>query len=109
MKGFAQRTPELVAALRSLIRAARAERGFLNGHIWVDFDDSNAIRYEERWESQRDLENQLQSSRFTQLLTLMESAMERPSLEFHFLYETRGLEYVASVREHDRNEFSSAE
>ena len=101
MKTSAARTTELIQALRSLMRPARAEKGFLSSQISLDVDDANAIRYEEQWETQEDLEHQFRSPRYTRLLALMESATERPSLEFHFVSETRGLEYVASVRGQD--------
>ncbi len=80
------------------MRPARAEKGFLNCQVSLDVDDVNALRYEERWESGEDLENQVRSPRYAKLLALMESASEAPSLEFHFVSETRGLEYVAALR-----------
>jgi quinol monooxygenase YgiN len=67
----------------------------------LDVDDANAIHYEERWRSPQDIETQVRSPRYTHLLALMESASEQPSLEFHFVSETRGLEYVASARNQD--------
>ena len=98
MKSSAGRTAELIQALRALMRPARAEKGFLDCQISLEIDDANAIRYEERWESTKDLDNQIRSPRYTQLLALMESASERPTLEFHFVSSTRGLGYVAAVR-----------
>ena len=88
----------MVQALRVVMRAARAEKGFMAG--WLDFepDEANSVHYEERWQTREDFEDQLRSSRFTRLLAVMESASEQPSLEFHFVSETRGLEYVAAVR-----------
>jgi quinol monooxygenase YgiN len=85
--------------LRLLIRRARAEKGFLSSQITLDVDDPTAIQYEERWKSGPDLENQIRSAGYTQLLALMESASERPLLEIHFVSETRSLEYIAAVRE----------
>ena len=98
MKSSAHGAAELVQALRSLMRPARAEKGFLAGQLYLDADDANAVRYEERWQTREDLDDQVRSSRYTRLLTLMESAAEQPSLEFHFVSETHGLEYVAAVR-----------
>ena len=89
---------ELVQALRAVMRSARAEKGFIACHIYQEAGDANSICYEEHWEARKDLEEQVRSSRYTRLLTLMESAVEQPSLEFHFVSETRGLEYVAEVR-----------
>lgn len=98
MKSPAQRTAELVQALRLISRAARAEKGLLACRILLDADETNTVDYEERWQTQEDFDEQLRSSRYTRLLALMESAAERPSLEFHFISDTRGLEYVGEVR-----------
>ena len=38
---------------------------------------------------------------FTRLLELLESAPEAPSLQFDFVTETRGLDYVEEVRNAD--------
>ncbi len=92
------RAAELVQGLRALMRAARAEKGLLDCHLYFDADDANTVRYEEWWQSREDFEEQVCSTHYTRLLALMESALERPSLEFHFIAETRGLEYIAAVR-----------
>jgi quinol monooxygenase YgiN len=80
------------------MRRARAEKGFINCQLCLEADDPNTICYEERWKDREDFEDQVRSSRYTSLLALMESASEQPSLEFHFVSETRGLEYVAAIR-----------
>jgi quinol monooxygenase YgiN len=98
LKSPAPRTAEVLQALRSLIRPARAEKGFITSQLYIEADDANTIRFEERWQTREDFEEQMRSSRYTRLLALMESAQEQPSLEFHFVSETRGLEYVAAVR-----------
>jgi quinol monooxygenase YgiN len=89
--------------LRLLTRAARAEKGFITCQTYFDADDSNAIIYEERWQTQEDFEDQVRSARYSRLLALMESALEQPSLEFHFVSKTLGLDYVGAVRGEDVN------
>jgi quinol monooxygenase YgiN len=98
MKSSAQRRAEMVQALRLISRAARAEKGLVACRILLDADEANTVDYEERWASREDFDEQVRSSRFTRLLALMESASERPLLEFHFISDTRGLEYVGAVR-----------
>jgi quinol monooxygenase YgiN len=98
MKSSAPRTAEMVQALRLISRAARAEKGLLDCRILLDADDANTVDYEERWKTREDFDDQVRSPRYTQLLALMESASEQPSLEFHFFADTRGLEYVAELR-----------
>lgn len=98
LKTSAPHRAEVVQALRSLMRSARAEKGFVAGRLSGDLDDAEAVTYEERWLTERDFEDQINSPRFTRLLALMETASEKPTLEFHFISETRGLDYVAAVR-----------
>jgi hypothetical protein len=98
MKSSAQRTSETVQALRLIMRSARAGKGLVDCRILLDADDANTIDYEERWQTREDFDEQVRSSRYTRLLALMESASERPSLEFHFISDTHGLEYVGAVR-----------
>jgi quinol monooxygenase YgiN len=98
IKTTPRKTAELVAALRSLSRPARAEKGLISCTSYLLADDANTVCYEERWESREDLEEQIRSPRYKHLLALMESATEQPLLEFRFISETRGLEYVAAVR-----------
>jgi quinol monooxygenase YgiN len=98
MKSAALRTSEALQALRLIMRAARAEKGLVGCHIMLDADEANTIDYEERWQSREDFDEQVRSARYTRLLALMESASERPSLEFHFISDTYGLEYVEAVR-----------
>lgn len=99
MKSAPLRTAEVVQGLRSLMRTARAEKGFINGRLYLDIDDRNSVWYEERWRNREDFEEQVRSPRFTRLLALMESASEPPVIEFHFVSETRNLDLVRAVRE----------
>jgi len=98
MKTTPRKTVELVAALRSLNRRVLAERGLVSSASYLLADDASTVCYEERWESRQDLEDQIRSPRYKHLLALMETATEPPLLEFRFISETRGLEYVAAVR-----------
>ncbi len=80
------------------MRPARAEKGFITCRLYFEADNANTVCYEERWEKSGDLEEQVRSPRYTRLLALMEFASEQPSLEFHFVSETLGLEYIAAMR-----------
>ena len=62
-------------------------------------DEANTFWYVEEWQDAGDLERELRSDRFSQLLALMETSAQPPALEFRVVTETRGLEYVAAVRE----------
>ncbi len=98
IKTTPRKTAELVAALRALNRPVRAEKGLVSCASYLAADDTSTVCYEERWESREDLEAQIRSPRYKHLLALMETATEPPLLEFRFISETRGLEYVAAIR-----------
>ncbi len=93
-----RKAADLVSALRALIRSARTEKGLIRCASYLEVDKADTVCYEEQWQSREDLEEQIRSPRYTQLLALMECATEQPLLEFRFVSETRGLEYVGAVR-----------
>jgi quinol monooxygenase YgiN len=93
------RLQQTIQALRSVMSPAHPERGGAGAHISSDVGDGNVLYYAEDWPDVEGLNEHLRSLRFGRMLGLMETAAEAPSLEFRFVSETRGLEYVAEVRE----------
>jgi quinol monooxygenase YgiN len=76
----------------------RLERGNCHAHLALDVDDEHVLCYFEEWSDVEELNEQIRSPRFGQLLALMETAGEAPSLQFRFFSEIRGLDYVAELR-----------
>jgi quinol monooxygenase YgiN len=93
------RLQQTIQAMRSVMSPARPERGGAGARISSDVGDGNVLYYAEDWPDIGGLNEHLQSLRFGRMLALMETAAEAPSIEFRFVSETRGLEYVAEVRE----------
>jgi quinol monooxygenase YgiN len=89
---------DLVQALKSLMVSAQAEHGLLGCNLYQEVGDETTLRYVEDWQTREDLECQIRSTRYTQLLALMETASELPSLEFRTVSQTRGLDYLQAVR-----------
>lgn len=89
---------ELVRALNALMNSARAESGLLNCKLYRQVDNENTLCYVEDWQTVNDLEYQIRSNRYTQLLALMETATELPVIEFHTISQTQGLSYLQAVR-----------
>lgn len=88
-------------ALRTLMRATRLETGCTDCRVWTTLaDDASAadVFYEERWDSEPAMARRVRSDAFTQVLELLESAVETPQVEFDFGSVHRGLEYVEAVR-----------
>ncbi len=94
-----ERRHEAVQALRAIMLAARLERGQVHTHLgYVVGDEEGEVTYLEEWPTVEELNQQIRSPRFGQLLALMETMPKPPRLEFRFVSEVRGLDYVAEVR-----------
>lgn len=104
MSSRPQRAVELLQAFRSLMRPAHAEKGFIACRVCFEADDPNTVCYEERWETREDFERQVRSPRYTRIMALMEYAAEQPTLEMHFVSQTKGLDYIAAVRKEKASE-----
>jgi quinol monooxygenase YgiN len=94
-------TQPLIHALRFLASAIRLEPGCLGCGVWIDDADESTVRYVEEWTTEEAMRQRVRSSPFTRLLEVMESAPQAPSVQFDFVMQTRGLDYVAEVREQD--------
>jgi len=92
----------MLDALRSLMASTRLERGCLGCVAWGESDDETTLHYAEEWATEPDIRRRLVSDRFTSLLAVMEAAIEPPRVQFDFVTNTRGLDYVAEVREGNR-------
>ena len=87
--------PELLDALRFLAVGTRVEPGCLACSAWID---SDVVNYVEDWASEADMRRRVRSDRFTSLLAIVESARD-PRVRFDFVTVTRGLDYIAEVRD----------
>jgi quinol monooxygenase YgiN len=93
-----RRSVEAIKALRSITSAAQVERGFISSRIYQEVGNPDALCLEQDWSSEPELKSNIRSSCFTDLLMLMETSHEAPTLEVHSVSETRGLEFVEAVR-----------
>jgi quinol monooxygenase YgiN len=93
---------QLLHALRLLASPTRAEPGCIGCRVWIDDDDEEfAVRYVEEWATEGALRLRVRSRPFTRLLEVLESAPAPPDIQFDFVTQTRGLDYVAEVRSAD--------
>jgi len=88
---------DLLKAFRFLMLATRLESGCLGCTVWADPDST--VRYEEEWATEADIRRRIQSERFTSILSVIEAAQTPPRVQFDFVTTTRGLDYVAEVRQ----------
>jgi quinol monooxygenase YgiN len=97
-----RRTTEMKQTLRSLMLPLPAAPGFILCRLYQEADDKNTICYMEEWDTPEDLDRQILSSHYTQLMTLIEAAAEPPELRLNWVADVKGLEYLEAVRLRDR-------
>jgi quinol monooxygenase YgiN len=97
IRASARSTQDLLEGFRFLIVGTRLEPGCLGCWAWTDPDGT--VHYVEEWATDADTVRHVRSSRFTSLLAILESAHEPPRVQFDFVAATRGLDYVAEVRQ----------
>ena len=105
LRASPRQTQSLVAALQTLARLARLERGCLETHVFTESSDPRRLYYSEAWDTEENLRSMLRSERFTHLVELMELAAEPPSLAFWSISETQGVEFAWQAR-HGQNDYS---
>jgi quinol monooxygenase YgiN len=92
----------IASALRVLMRGTRLEPGCTECQVWSHLDDEDLsqvqVHYEERWVSEKSMEERVRSEAFTKVLELLEGAVEPPLVEFDFVSRHQGLDYVEAVR-----------
>jgi quinol monooxygenase YgiN len=86
----------LVDGLRFQIPGTQLEKGCIGCSVWTGPD--YAAHYVEDWATEADIRRRVLSDRFTSLMAVVEAAT-RAAVQFDFVHETRGLEYVLEVRE----------
>ena len=92
------RAQETIQALRAVMLPVQLEGGAAQTHLLSEVGNPDAICYVEEWPAAEELDAEIRTRRFSRLLALMETAAELPTLEFRFVSETRGLDYVEAVR-----------
>ncbi len=92
-----ERIQEITQALRVVLSRARVDRGCAGVHLSADVENPTILYYDEDWCSEALMEREINSSRFTRLMEVMESSTAPPVVEFRVFQEVRGLEY-ADVR-----------
>jgi quinol monooxygenase YgiN len=92
------RSLEVIEALRSIRTAAKMDRGFLEGRIYQEAGNPEALCFEQDWSSELELKSHIRSSCFTDLLRLMETSPAAPILEIHSVNNVFDMRYVEGVR-----------
>jgi hypothetical protein len=91
----ARAAQEILDALRTIVLDTRLEPDCLESSTWSDPDGT--VHYVEEWPTEEHMRTRVRSSRFTTLLSVIESARES-DVYFDFVSASRGLDFVAEVR-----------
>jgi quinol monooxygenase YgiN len=89
---------EVIEALRAIRSAAKMDRGFIEGRIYQEAGNPDALCFEQDWSSELELRSHIRSSYFTDLLMLMETALEEPALDIYSISNILGMKYIEQVR-----------
>ena len=88
----------VVDILRSVIGPTRIKSGCMDCAVYTNQGEGQTILYLEQWQSREPLDRHIRSELYFRVLSAMELANEPPEIYFHEVSETRGLEYVESLR-----------
>ena len=86
----------LIDGLRFQMPDTQLEKGCIGCSAWIAPDFT--VHYVEDWATEADVRRRVLSDRFTSLLAVVEAA-SKAEVQFDFVHETRGLEYILEVRE----------
>jgi len=90
---------ELQVALSFLLGPIRVESGCISCHLYQDVVNPNGFRFECLWKTELDFRRHLRSEIYKQLLILMELSAEPPTVQFHTISDTQGMELVHATRQ----------
>jgi len=97
---------EVQAALSFLLGPTRVESGCVSCQLYQDVSNPNGFHFECLWKTEEDCARHLRSELYKQLLILMELGAEAPSVQFHTVSETQGLEFVYATRQQESGQTS---
>ena len=92
----ARSAQDLLDALQFLAMSTKLESDCLGCGAWVDPDW--IVRYVEEWATESAMRQRVRSDGFTSLLAIVESVAD-PKVNFDFITTTRGIDFVAEVRQ----------
>ena len=94
----AQRLPEMLRMVSSLLAPTRVQPGCTQARLYVDADNSRALTLVQEWESQADLDRYLTSESCKLVLAAIESSQMAPEVRFDTVSSRAGLEVIEIAR-----------
>ena len=88
----------VLKTLRSVIGPTEVQPGCISCHMYQDVDNPNNLTYVEEWESEEALNKHICSDFYKGILSVLDLSSREPSVQFHTVSETRGLDFIERVR-----------
>lgn len=98
LKPIPEKQQAILDILRFVKERSQMKRGCLESIIYQECDQEPAILYLERWQSKEAMDCHIQSDVYLRVLNTMDLCMERPSICFHEVSDTKGMEWIAELR-----------
>lgn len=92
------KSEELRRGLSALVSPTTVEPGCMGCSLYTEVSNANKFYFETRWRSEAELFKHLRSEQYRHLLILIELGKEPPTVEFHDVSKTQGLELVMAIR-----------
>jgi quinol monooxygenase YgiN len=93
-----EKRQEMMDMFLAIENQTRLKIGCVSCAIYEQCSDEHAILYLDQWESKAQLDRHIQSGLYLWVLTAMELASEPPEISFHQVSDTKGLEFIESLR-----------
>lgn len=89
---------ELVDILRSVTGPISIQPGCLACEVYESSGEDDTVLYFEHWQSMADMQNHIQSSIYSRMLTAMELSRVQPEMGFYKVSQVWGMELIESLR-----------
>ncbi len=98
-----KRQAEIFKMIRSLIEPIRVQPGCMSCNAYQSLDMPGKLLITQTWSSQQALERYVSSPEYRKTLALIDLSEQTPSVNFHNINQTGGLEYIRAIRRRSLN------
>lgn len=98
LKPLPEKHQSILDILAYVKEQLQLKRGCLESMIYQEWNENPAILYLEQWPSEQEMNRHIQSDIFLRILNTMDLCGEKPEIFFHEVSETKGMEWIASLR-----------
>lgn len=98
MRALMEKQKEVMQTLISLIEPTGREKGCLSYHVFRDIENQNVFSVLGEWDTRKALDRHIKSGRFGVLLGIRSLLSDPPSIQYHTISNTEGMEIVNTLR-----------